>query len=168
MIPTPGYHVTCAMIRNMPSIAEKALDQFHKINRTSRQEYFWLNYLEPSLISTVDGTSLGKNRFFDVYNHKDAVCTSKDSILYIIYIIPMSSSIRILSIGRSCNIPKPRLSETSNDKRNDCHQMESVWVVRSHIRHLSLYSNTSRLEQLSFNETNQLKTWRCQSNSCLY
>ena len=46
-----GYHATCAMISKMPGVADKALDQFHKINRTSRQEYFWLNFLEPSLIS---------------------------------------------------------------------------------------------------------------------
>ena len=43
----------------MPTVAEKALDQFHKINRTSRQEFFWLNYLEPSLISHSDETLSG-------------------------------------------------------------------------------------------------------------
>ena len=39
------------MIKNMPDVAIKGLDQFYKINKTSRQEFFWLNCLEPSLIS---------------------------------------------------------------------------------------------------------------------
>ena len=54
-----GYHATCAMISKMPTVAEKALNQFHKINRTMRKEYFWLNFLEPSLISNAEDTHVG-------------------------------------------------------------------------------------------------------------
>ena len=31
----------------MPGVALKALDQFHVTNRGSRQQFFFLNYLEP-------------------------------------------------------------------------------------------------------------------------
>ena len=46
-----GYHPICAMIKTMPAIAVKGLDQLYSVNKTTRQEIFYLNYLEPSLIS---------------------------------------------------------------------------------------------------------------------
>ena len=51
MLDYTGYHPICAMIKNMPDVAMKALDQCYRLNTTSRQQFFWLNYLEPSLIS---------------------------------------------------------------------------------------------------------------------
>ena len=35
------------MVEKMPAVANKALDQFHVTNRGSRQQFFFLNYLEP-------------------------------------------------------------------------------------------------------------------------
>ena len=35
------------MVEKMPGVANKALDQFHVTNRGSRQQFFFLNYLEP-------------------------------------------------------------------------------------------------------------------------
>ena len=52
MLDYTGYHPICAMIKNMPDVAMKALDQCYSLNTTSRQQLFWLNYLEPSLISS--------------------------------------------------------------------------------------------------------------------
>ena len=51
MLDYTGYHPICAMVKNMPDVAIKALDQCYRLNTTSRQQFFWLNYLEPSLIS---------------------------------------------------------------------------------------------------------------------
>ena len=45
--PIPGQHTVCAMVMKMPGVALKALDQFHMTNRASRQQFFFLNYLEP-------------------------------------------------------------------------------------------------------------------------
>ena len=42
-----GLHTLCAMVEKMPGVAYKALDQFHVTNRGSRQQFFFLNYLEP-------------------------------------------------------------------------------------------------------------------------
>ena len=39
------------MIKNMPDVAIRGLNQFYRFNKTSRQEIYWLNCLEPSLIS---------------------------------------------------------------------------------------------------------------------
>ena len=45
--PMLGLHTLCAMVEKMPGVAYKALDQFHVTNRGSRQQFFFLNYLEP-------------------------------------------------------------------------------------------------------------------------
>ena len=42
------------MIKNMPDVAVKGLNRFYRFNKTSRQEFFYLNCLEPSLISGED------------------------------------------------------------------------------------------------------------------
>jgi len=47
IIDKTGQHTICAMVNKMPGVAYKALDQFHTTHRATRQQYFWLNYLEP-------------------------------------------------------------------------------------------------------------------------
>ncbi|KAL5255648.1 hypothetical protein ACHWQZ_G011029 [Mnemiopsis leidyi] len=47
VIDKTGLHTLCAMVEKMPGVAYKALDQFHVTNRGSRQQFFFLNYLEP-------------------------------------------------------------------------------------------------------------------------
>ncbi|XP_063695249.1 transient receptor potential cation channel subfamily V member 5-like isoform X2 [Bolinopsis microptera] len=47
IIDKTGLHTLCAMVEKMPAVANKALDQFHVTNRGSRQQFFFLNYLEP-------------------------------------------------------------------------------------------------------------------------
>ena len=42
------------MIKNMPDVAVKGLNRFYRFNKTTRQEFFYLNCLEPSLISGED------------------------------------------------------------------------------------------------------------------
>lgn len=54
MLDYTGYHPVCAMIKNMPDVAKHALNQFYRLKSTSRQQFFWLNCLEPSLISGED------------------------------------------------------------------------------------------------------------------
>jgi len=71
-----GLHTLCAMVNKMPGVAYRALDQFHVTNRANRQQFFFLNYLEPdpdvdeasflpmSVLGTVSWKHCGSTTFY--------------------------------------------------------------------------------------------------------
>eukprot|EP00116_Pleurobrachia_bachei_P006803 sb/3467065/ len=110
----------------MPGVADKALDQFHKINRTSRQEFFWLNYLEPSLISGETGAGFTvleevvKTKNQDLVKHpmiKEMILTKwnqfglfgviYDISIYVLTLIAWSIMVLIRPLGSTIDSSSP-------------------------------------------------------------